>query len=273
MKLKRISWQLSPENPFHLSQQSFEKEECFEILDVHRELHLNYNVSGTAYSRVGDKFITMERGDLMLNIPWEIHGTKHVSANLQLYSLTIDTASLLKALLFCSNRLQLLFLLSVEERWKLLQNPKLKTKLSLLLSTLFNLKRQDEQLLRMEQWLLILQIFVTILAYIPFQEKLAEKVNRLAPAIELLTKKTDVSVSDAAGICHLSVSRFSYLFSKVYRISFKTYQLEQRLNRAAVNLKEGMSVKETAASEKFFDTSYFVKCFVKRFGITPGKFK
>ena len=49
--------------------------------------------------------------------------------------------------------------------------------------------------------------------------------------------------------------------------------MEQRLNRAAVNLKNGMTVKMAAASENFFDTSYFVKCFVKKFGVTPGKLK
>lgn len=273
MQYKRYNWQLSRENPFHFSRQNFICKEENKILDVHQALHLTCILSGAAVTRHGNETFSMQTGDLFLTPPWEIHGITHISAGLKLYNLTIDTESLLKALQFCFGRLQNLFLIPAAERWKLLQNQELKDRLKPLLAVLSTWEHPAENLQRMKQWLLIQQLFLVLLESIPLKDDLTCEALRLAPALELLTSGKNLRISEAAEACHLSVSRFSHLFRKIYHISFKAYQMEQRLNRAAVHLKAGMSVKETAARENFFDTSYFVKCFIRRFGTTPGRFR
>ncbi len=272
-KFLQYNWKLSPENPFHAVLQDFPEAGSYPVLDVHQALHLNCVLKGSIRGRIGNDFFRSGPGDLILDPPWEIHGDNQISAGLQLYCITVDPDALLEAFPVCRDRLPTFFLAAPGERRSFLDQPELKARIGALIRELQGLASPDEAILKMRQWLTIQRIFSVILEFLPPHRELAHDVLRLAPAMKLLVPGKTVTLSDAAQACELGVRRFSQLFRKVYRTTFSAYQLDQRLNRSAVDLRRGMSVKMAAAAGNFYDTNYFVKCFSRKFGVTLGDFR
>ncbi len=85
----------------------------------------------------------------------------------------------------------------------------------------------------------------------------------------------NLSLSEAADISGCSVSTFSAMFKQQTNISFKQYQLTQKLNAAETYLKTrpDMSIKEISERLGFGDQYHFSKIYKKHRGGSPSRQK
>lgn len=84
----------------------------------------------------------------------------------------------------------------------------------------------------------------------------------------------DISVKDAADMCHLSYSYFSSKFKSISGRSFKEYLQFVRLKEAERYLvTSDMNITEIACSIGFSSTSYFIQVFRGQKGISPKQFR
>ncbi|WP_176013767.1 AraC family transcriptional regulator [Victivallis sp. Marseille-Q1083] len=112
----------------------------------------------------------------------------------------------------------------------------------------------------------------------PRPEKLerVDDLHRLAPALRQLHSHLAArpTLAALAGTVHLSESRFAALFKATIGVSPLAYWQNLRLDRAHQLLSTGQyNSEETAAELGFYDVFHFIKCFKKRFGVTPAAFR
>lgn len=84
--------------------------------------------------------------------------------------------------------------------------------------------------------------------------------------------KKDLSVKTLCSIFGCSRTTLMNSFRDKYGSTLGTYITKFRVQKAAENLKNGLSVKAAAMNSGFSDQNYFTKVFVKHYGITPSKF-
>ena len=83
----------------------------------------------------------------------------------------------------------------------------------------------------------------------------------------------DIQISDIAAASNCSTSYLSRIFKKHIGKSPYCYLLEYRLFTAEKLLRNGSNVTEAAMLSGFSDSSTFIKCFKKSFGVTPFQYK
>lgn len=273
VKFLRYDWKLSPRTPFRISLQEFPEAGRYPVLDVHEAFHLQVFLNGSLRGRIGSGIFTCREGDVVLIPPWEIHGGNVLEKGLRLLALTIDTDTLLNFLLSGREQLLALFALTPEERAALL-TPEIRESLRKILRKLPECGGENDGFLQMKQWLVILEAMTVLLEMTrnSLPECRAENFRKLEPVRSLLADGKNITVEEAAAACGLSASRFSHLFKETCRESFAARQLSMRLNRAAVNLRSGMSVKAAAAACGFYDASHFSRYFIRKFGMPPSRF-
>jgi len=121
---------------------------------------------------------------------------------------------------------------------------------------------------------LLLQILAVLSRSVSRQEN-AECSEIRATAAYICEHFTQpLSLADCAARLHLSVSRFSHLFTKTIGISPYQYLLRLRLDRACeLLLHTELDIRHIAQLIGFDDPSYFSRLFRKRFGGAPGTFR
>lgn len=98
---------------------------------------------------------------------------------------------------------------------------------------------------------------------------------RLEPILDLFRRNAsvDLSLNEAAALCHLSPSYFSRLFKSVFRYNYSEYGIRHRLYSAARLLSQGGStVTDVSYELNFSSPSHFIALFKKQFGVTPKKY-
>jgi two-component system response regulator YesN len=84
----------------------------------------------------------------------------------------------------------------------------------------------------------------------------------------------EISLSELSERFSISYSHLSKLFHTFSGVTFRTYLLNYRLEKATQFLMESRdSVKEIAYNTGFRDTGYFIKQFKRHFGSTPSNFR
>ncbi|WP_096085074.1 helix-turn-helix transcriptional regulator [Agaribacterium haliotis] len=112
----------------------------------------------------------------------------------------------------------------------------------------------------------------------PHTDSVARPMNdvRLEPILNLFrrNKSVDLSLNEAAELCHLSPSYFSRLFKSVFRYNYSEYSIRHRLYSAARLLcQSDYSVTDVSYELNFSSPSHFIALFKKQFGVTPKKYK
>ena len=100
--------------------------------------------------------------------------------------------------------------------------------------------------------------------------------DKMSPVIHLFhqDKSVDISLNEAAAMCHLSPSYFSRLFKRVFRCNFSEYSIQHKLYRAARLLGQSQfSVTDISYELNFSSPSHFIALFKKYFFITPHKYR
>lgn len=99
--------------------------------------------------------------------------------------------------------------------------------------------------------------------------------ERLNPVINLFrhNRHVELSLTEAAELCHLSPSYFSRLFKSVFRCSYSAYNARHRLYSAARLLSQSdHNITSIAYELGFSSPSHFISLFKKQFGVTPKQY-
>ncbi|MCR5213279.1 MAG: AraC family transcriptional regulator [Eubacterium sp.] len=100
-----------------------------------------------------------------------------------------------------------------------------------------------------------------------------EKIENLRERIQLSPGDTYNSEELAIELS-MSVSKLNRLFRNMYGTSIHAYIQEQRLEYAALLMsEEGCTVTDAAMKAGYNNLSYFTRSFVKRYGVTPKKWR
>ena len=100
--------------------------------------------------------------------------------------------------------------------------------------------------------------------------------DRLKPALDWvqLSYAMDTPVQYVADLCGFSTSYFMKLFKDLMGTGFTAYLNNYRLELAAYQLAvEDLNVIEVASNCGFHNHSYFTRAFVKKYGMTPVKYR
>lgn len=82
-----------------------------------------------------------------------------------------------------------------------------------------------------------------------------------------------ITLGELSDVCGLSVSRLSRLFSEETGLSPAEYIMRRKLREARSLLSQGKLNSSAVANVLgFCSQSYFIGCFKKEYGITPGEF-
>lgn len=83
----------------------------------------------------------------------------------------------------------------------------------------------------------------------------------------------DITVEDAAKICHITPSHFMHYFKEKSGMTFNRYLNQYRLTQAALLLAQGTPAAEAAFNCGFNNLPYFYKRFREYYHMTPKEFQ
>lgn len=115
--------------------------------------------------------------------------------------------------------------------------------------------------------------FITTAATVAAEKDQPSGLSQVYGAIEYMRSNYEEnhSVEFYAKMCHLSVSRFSYLFKSVMGTPPKQYLQKQKVENALRLLTATeLSVSEISEAVGINDVNYFIRTFKKCMGITPS---
>jgi AraC-like DNA-binding protein len=243
------------------------------FLDIHKAVHLMLIRRGNISSTIRGKRISLGEGECSLIGSWEPHGTLRRSA-MSAILINISEDELRRFLFTGGNRLWALLRSDPKARMQKLNVSAIRSLTHALGDQLEAIQGKPDEWTLLRQWHAVCGFFIELETYLE-EDAGGEPDRRLAPALELLHRNDGhpLSVAEAAAACSFSPSRFSHLFREFFGMSFGSYELQYRLNRAAESLLEyRLSLKEIAERWGFFDSAHFSRCFKKYFGHTPGNF-
>lgn len=100
--------------------------------------------------------------------------------------------------------------------------------------------------------------------------------EKLSPAIDLFrqNKSVELTLTEAASLCHISPSHFSRMFKSIFRCNFSQYSLQHKLYSAARLISQSdKSMTEISYELNFSSPSHFISQFKKQFAVTPKKYR
>lgn len=84
----------------------------------------------------------------------------------------------------------------------------------------------------------------------------------------------NITIKQVAELCGFSESHFMKLFKELTGMSFTAYLVNYRLELSAKQLLEtDQKIIDIAANCGFNNHSYFTRCFLKKYGLTPAKYR
>lgn len=84
----------------------------------------------------------------------------------------------------------------------------------------------------------------------------------------------ELSLNEAAEMCHLSPSHFSRVFKQIFRTNYSEYVLRHKLYSAARLLSQStLSITQISYELNFSSPSHFIAQFKKLFSVTPRQFR
>ena len=100
--------------------------------------------------------------------------------------------------------------------------------------------------------------------------------EKMLPLIKLFESKTtvDLSVTEAAKLCHLSPCHFSRMFKHIFKVNYSEYTMKHKLHSAARLLSQSsLSITQIGYDLNFSSPSHFISQFRKNFSVTPRQYR
>lgn len=103
----------------------------------------------------------------------------------------------------------------------------------------------------------------------PLYEKMLPVINQFKNS-----NTVELSVAEAAEVCHLSPSHFSRMFKHIFRVNYSEYTMKHKLYGAARMLSQSsLSVTQISYELNFSSPSHFISQFKKHFSVTPRQYR
>lgn len=104
--------------------------------------------------------------------------------------------------------------------------------------------------------------------------KLNHDHNFFKPFIEHIDRQLDLSLDEAAKLCHVSRSHFSRKFKNYFSMSFSQYVEKRKIQHAIfLVMNSNLSITKIALKSGFHDSSYFCQIFKKHTQQTPTEMR
>ena len=101
----------------------------------------------------------------------------------------------------------------------------------------------------------------------------ADKVKKAVYKVQNCFHK-HLTIAFMAEVCGVSESHFMKIFKDVTKQSFNEFLVNYRLEVAAKQLRESeLKVIDIAVACGFNNHSYFTRAFIKKYGLTPVKYR
>ncbi len=246
---------------FHWSLNRFFRRNYEYVGETHPFYELVYVVSGSVGVTAGEEIYQLEAGQMILHTPDEFHriwsecDTEPHVINLSFYA---------SAMPFCNGRV--LSLQAGEGR-------RLQSMCEQIARGIKNEDRSllNEQRLKLEDWLLqVMGRGGTDVAPSDSSSAL-----RYAEIVALLREhlREPLTAQDVARMSHMSLSNLKKIFARYAGMGVIGYFTEMKMRHAAILLRSGMRVGETAAALGYTDQNYFSTVFHRVVGVPPGSYR
>ncbi|MCR5494949.1 MAG: AraC family transcriptional regulator [Treponema sp.] len=248
-------------------------------LHWHQEFEIIYINSGEGTVFVDSKRYDCRYGDILLVPPDTIHGITQKEGTRMVYFTILFKPTLLDA--DQNSAFYKQYCLPIEEgliKPPVFLTPDTKASQNLRplieqLTEQWQIPAQNNMLSIKTKMFRIFELIYEMAKNNPFAEKKANASSaRFKPLLTYVEKNYGeaISIKQAAEICNYSESFFMKSFKTTFGTSFNSYLNEYRLEKAQDFLRHSdYNVSQVSAMCGFESLSYFIKCYKKKWGITP----
>lgn len=251
-------------------------------LHWHKEFEIIYIHSGCGTIFVDSKSYDCRYGDILLVPPDTIHGINQKNNEKMVYFNILFQPSLLEA--DQDSSFYKKYCLPLEEgqiRPPVLLTPDTKASRQLRpliepLTEHWNEAVQENVLFVKAKMFPIYEIIYGLSEKSAGGSKKVTASSRFKPLLSYVSANYNeaISIKKAAELCNYSEAFFMKSFKKTFGITFNSYLNEFRLEKAQDYLKNtDMNVSQVSNECGFESLSYFIKCFRKKWGVTPHTLK
>lgn len=233
----------------------------YEKTHFHSVYEFYINVEGNLSFLVGNQIHAIDKGDIIVCRPGELHNCIYNGSTIHKYRclwIYFEPGSEYEKYLHDANFKQ-----------KYSFDQKTNEKINLLFST-FAECPLTEQKIRLHAFLSLLFENENIA-----EQSLAPVPKHLKNAIEYISKNyAEIkSISDVADHCYISIPTINRLFRKYLSTTPSDFINVAKLSVAKQLLEDGYSVTDACIQSGFSNCSYFITLFRKQYGTTPHKYK
>ena len=222
---------------------------------MHSALHIGIVLEGTNCGRLGKDELIFPAGTCYLTAPWETHSTG-AGDGARLLLITLDNRSLDDFFCSCSRELAALLRMPPVLRMEHINRSRVTS--DLIEKIIHSTEGQSSRRQQLRLWHAVLEFFIELIPENVEHLPANDDYLRMLPVLEKLGSKM-LTLSEAAQLCNLSVSRFSTLFKEFSGLSFSKYERNFRLNGANSAIRHGATLKEAAAAWDFCDKSHLAR--------------
>lgn len=250
-------------------------------LHWHREFELAIFYEGRGEFRIGDEFINVNPGDIIVIKPGTLHSTEKKGSRKLIY----DTIVFDESILF-GNHSERCYTdyLNIFDR----DDSKITLPINSATSGYAEIKKNTEELFEscfsfsgsgdLNVKIKLMQIFALILESGTVNTGYSFKMSTdvIKPSIDYIRNNYSdkITVETLADQCHLSKSYFMNMFKKVTGKTVIGYLMQVRIDNACKLLaNEHMAASEAAVSVGYTNISNFNRQFKQLTGLTPKEFK
>lgn len=273
-----------------LVQNIFFKDDKFKILigdfspsnvdtAIHEELEIKLQISGTSMVCVDEEFFILEKGDVLVVNPLQLHSSvvNEAKSDSKYLLIIVDLG-------FCDDSF---FANDLNLRKKLLADGvrfnnvfKSNLKLASIIQQVFvEFQREGkyhEILIKCLLYELLVYLFRESEKNVVKTERKKQSIDVVFPAIKYMLENfsQQITLDELSDLCGLSKYYFSRVFRKVMGQTPMNYILSLRINYAKMLLKSANCNLDVVASKcGFVDISYFSNVFKKAVGVPPSVYR
>ncbi|MEZ9138779.1 MULTISPECIES: helix-turn-helix domain-containing protein, partial [unclassified Shewanella] len=105
---------------------------------------------------------------------------------------------------------------------------------------------------------------------------MSQNYKKLTPILNLFRQQelVDLTLVEAAALCHISASYFSRMFKRTFKCNYSQYLLQHKLHSSARWLGQtNKTITEISYDLNFSNPSHFISLFKKHFSVTPNQYR
>lgn len=247
--------------------------------DLKYHFHTNYEIifvtEGKAELILSGNSITMEKGDIIFLNNNSYHSIKIVSQPYKRYVVTISANEFERS--FGGSNLFFMFKFNPNQCHRQISLTNINEITSLFGKIISEMKKEKDEYsdVLIKSYIQEILIHTNRCSAAP-QELENDIKNKILKVQKILENdfRRNIKITDICKEVYISNFYLTHMFTEFTGISPKQYLIQIRLNHAGKLLaNKSLSISDVSEKSGFQDTSNFIRCFKKSFGITPKKFR